>query len=153
MIFATSRKETRLVSIYLKLVDLANKFFDTTSISDILGVVFNVSDLYYCFTAMNGLQPLRYIELVDMSCSVIALTVWGEVAENFEDNNNEVMSLKAARVLENNGGWQLRYTADCIMELEPQMDEAEELRHWFIYDFNQVIEYYNYLSNWHDDVE
>lgn len=105
-------------------------------LTDVLGVVLQMSEIMYRNTENAGLQPMRYIYLMDKTKCVIAFALWGWWAKEFRNKNNATIYLKAARVHEYNGGIELCHTADCIMKTYPDTEEANILWDWFHYEFN-----------------
>ncbi|KAK3579832.1 hypothetical protein CHS0354_029562 [Potamilus streckersoni] len=72
----------------------------------------------------------REIQLVDQSGMVVALTLWGKDAENFDGNGNPVLAVKGARVSDW-GGRSLSVLASSQLIINPDIREAHLLRGWY----------------------
>lgn len=100
--------------------------------TDVIAVVKSSSDLQK-FTAKNSGKELqkRELTLVDTSNSSVQLVLWGEQAENFDMYTQPVVLIKSARVAEFGGGKTLGISANGLMVLDPDIEEATKLKIWF----------------------
>ena len=72
----------------------------------------------------------RDLTLVDMSNWSIRCTLWGKMAENFEDQDSPIMAIKGAKVGDY-GGRSISSGFDSFMELNPDVPLAHKLRGWY----------------------
>lgn len=99
---------------------------------DIIGVCQNASDVV-SLTSKNTNRELkkREVNLVDQSNTSVALTLWGNEAENFDATNNPVVVVRGAKVGEFGGGKNISVLMSSIMKINPDIPEAHRLRGWY----------------------
>lgn len=99
----------------------------------------NMSRLTFRYTNKWGLQPMRRVTLIDNSSFSVQVTLWGHSATSFWYDERTIVYLKAARVRDYASiGRQLCFSADCIMEINPKIRRAHNLRKWFNLEWNQT---------------
>ena len=67
---------------------------------------------------------------MDRSGKVVSLTIWGAEAEGFDGSTCPVMALKGCKVSDF-GGRSLSTHFSSLMNLDPDIPEAHQLRGWF----------------------
>ena len=72
----------------------------------------------------------RDIQLVDRSGKVVNLTLWGSEAEAFDGSSCPVIALKGCKVSDF-GGRSLSTQFSSLMNVDPDIPEAHQLRGWF----------------------
>ncbi|KAF7639064.1 Replication protein A subunit [Meloidogyne graminicola] len=102
---------------------------------DVQGVIERVNDLVQV-TSRKDQQLLnkREVFLVDKSGpggSEIALTLWNDMALNFEYLPGKVIGIKSVVVREFNGGFSLSNTGSTIIIEDPEGDYTRQLYKWY----------------------
>lgn len=95
-----------------------------------IGVCKSSSDLSSIITKSNRKVSKREIQLVDRSHCVVSCTLWGAEAEGFDGSNFPVLAIKGAKVSDF-GGRSLNVSFNSIMNLNPDIPEAHQLRGWY----------------------
>ena len=67
---------------------------------------------------------------MDRSGKVVSLTIWGAEAEGFDGSTCPVIALKGCKVSDF-GGRSLSTQFSTLMNLDPDIPEAHQLRGWF----------------------
>eukprot|EP00891_Asterochloris_glomerata_P007274 jgi/Astpho2/7274/Aster-01580 len=103
---------------------------------DILGVVTEVGELASRKRKDNGQEVMkRELTLVDKSLKTVTVTVWAERAElstaGIDAASRPVVLFTAGQVREYNGGFSVSQRGDGIVEVEPELPEAQQLRDWW----------------------
>jgi len=118
---------------FVSIGDLGNCSGD--DIVDILGVVINIDDVTQITTrATNRQVSKRDVTLLDRSEKSIRATLWGDLAEKFEEHvgNNPVLALKGVKVSEY-GGRSLSILNSTNVMVDPlNLKEAHSLRGWYL---------------------
>ncbi len=73
----------------------------------------------------------RDLQLVDDSLAQVSLTLWGQMAVDFNNDNNPVMAVKGAKVSDYSGGINLGTVTSSIVQFNPDIREAHILRGWY----------------------
>jgi len=100
---------------------------------DIVGVVKSAAEVSQITTRSTNKQvSKRDITIVDQSGTAINATLWGKEAESYEEyaNSNPVIAIKGAKVSDF-GGRSLSVLGSSVMNINPDLPEAHELRGWF----------------------
>jgi replication factor A1 len=72
----------------------------------------------------------REVDIVDDSHRGIQLTLWGDRAEQFSGERNQVLAIKAAKISEYGGQKNLSALQSSVIELNPDNERAIGLRTW-----------------------
>lgn len=99
---------------------------------DVIGVCKECTECI-SLTSRNTNRELkkREVTLVDQSNGAVALTLWGNEAENFDGSSNPVIVVRGAKVNEFGGGKNISVSMSSIFKLNPDIPEAHRLRGWF----------------------
>ncbi|XP_035219563.1 replication protein A 70 kDa DNA-binding subunit-like [Stegodyphus dumicola] len=109
------------------------------SFVDVIGICVKESDVEM-ISMRNGKEiSKRCIQLVDMSGSVITVTLWGAEAENFKKSLNFVIAIKNAKV-QDYGGLSLNVSPCSMFFIDPSIKEASNLKLW-IKNLNDSIQF------------
>lgn len=73
----------------------------------------------------------REVTLVDQSTNAVALTLWGDDAENFDGSNNPIIAVRGAKVGEFGGGKNVSVLMSSLLKLNPDIPDAHRLRGWY----------------------
>ncbi|XP_033230461.1 replication protein A 70 kDa DNA-binding subunit-like isoform X2 [Belonocnema kinseyi] len=126
-------EDSRIPMIQFDFLSLDNvETKDNESIMDVLAVVKSVSDVVNLKAKTTGRDlKKRDIHLVDLSNTMVILTLWGTQAEIFDGSNNPVIAVKSVKITEFNGGRSLTSTSSTIIQFNPDIVEAHSLLEWF----------------------
>ncbi|TRM59296.1 hypothetical protein BD626DRAFT_508842 [Schizophyllum amplum] len=114
---------------FVKLDQLQDVAKDATC--DVIGVVKEVSDLSEITTkTTNRTMKKRELTLVDDTGFSVRVTLWGNTAENYNEEGNPVIAFKGAKVGDF-GGRSLSMMMNSTMSVNPDNTEAFHLRGWF----------------------
>ncbi|KFM57844.1 Replication protein A DNA-binding subunit, partial [Stegodyphus mimosarum] len=109
------------------------------SFVDVIGICVKESDVEI-ISMRNGKEiSKRCIQLVDMSGSVITVTLWGAEAENFKRIVNFVIAIKNAKV-KDYGGLSLNVSPCSMFFIDPAIKEAQNFKLW-IKNLNDSIKF------------
>lgn len=98
---------------------------------DVIGVCKRVGELAWVTTKRDGKKiSKRELILVDESNVEIPVTIWGNLADEFNEQNNPVIAFKSVRV-GNFYGKNLSMNMNSTMAINPDLEEAKRLRQWF----------------------
>lgn len=101
------------------------------SVVDIVGVCRDPGEVATIMSKNSGKElKKRDISLVDDSETEIRLTIWNTDAENFSANTGSVVVAKKAR-LTDYAGKSLSTIGSTLIQVDPDLPEAQELRGWF----------------------
>lgn len=115
---------------FVPISEIANKAAE--EIIDVIGVCKMTNDVQELTAKSSGrLLKKRDIILVDSSGGAVALTLWGNDAENFNTSSHPVVSAKGARITEFNGSKSISCLTSTQMRLDPDLPEAHKLRGWY----------------------
>ncbi|KAM0735637.1 Replication protein A 70 kDa DNA-binding subunit [Formica fusca] len=99
---------------------------------DVLGVVTTFNDVQHIVQRTTGRELVkRDVNIMDDSGAMICVTLWEKQAENFNCSNNPILAIKGARVGEFNGGKNLSLINSSVLEKDPDISEAHNLRRWY----------------------
>ncbi|XP_054610320.1 replication protein A 70 kDa DNA-binding subunit-like isoform X2 [Dunckerocampus dactyliophorus] len=116
---------------------LKNKYeledIETDAIVDVIGVCEEVEDVSVVNTKAGKQIQKRVLMLTDSSGKMVALTLWGDEAQNFNTCPHPVVAIKGAR-LSDFGGRSLSALFSSTLMVNPDITEAFKLRAWY----NQV---------------
>lgn len=111
-------------------IDKLNEI-DKDSMVDVIGIVKDVDEITQVTSRTTQKQiPKRDITLIDMSGRTIRLTLWSQQAENFNNNQHPVLAIKGAKTSDYNG-ISLSTTQSTLINLNPDIQEAHQLRGWY----------------------
>lgn len=63
--------------------------------------------------------------------SKVNLTLWGQVAEEFDGSNQPVVAVKGGRVNEFQGGKTVSLPGSATLQVNPDIPESHQLKGWF----------------------
>jgi len=69
--------------------------------------------------------------LIDKSKRSVELTLWGEMAEDFEAKISDVIVIKNARINDFQGNKSLNFGTLSTIEINPEMEMVQELKTWY----------------------
>lgn len=105
------------------------------SFVDICAIVSEVKELGTVISKTSGKElKRRTIALCDNSGKLIEMTIWGNMAQEYDSNklgNNAVVVIKGARVREYAGGKQLTCNNKVLVNPFNNVNEAKQLQHWW----------------------
>lgn len=98
---------------------------------DVIGVVKEVGEVS-TITSKTTQKPYskRDLTLVDKTNFLVRLTIWGNVAQNWDTAPDEVIAFKGVKVSDY-GGRTLSMLHSSTMTINPDIDEAHALRGWY----------------------
>ncbi|CAG7833681.1 unnamed protein product [Allacma fusca] len=106
---------------------------------DVVGVCKHYSDCQTIVSRNTGKElKKREITLIDQTCKEINLTIWGKTAEDFCDDSQPIIAVKAAKVSDFNGK-SLSLLQSSALHINPDISEAHVLRGWFDKDGHSII--------------
>ncbi|TIA87996.1 hypothetical protein E3P99_02842 [Wallemia hederae] len=128
---------------FTELQNLGN--LENNAITDVLGVVTKVDDASHIISKSTQ-KPYtkRDLSIVDRSHQSVRLTLWGKLAENFDQTNEPVIAFKGVKVGEF-GGRSLSMVGASTLFVNPDIPEAHSLRGW--YDQQGKNESFNTFNN------
>jgi len=100
---------------------------------DLLAIVTQISPISQIVTKSNQQLSKRTITLVDRSLCQVEVTLWGEQAQRWNEDelrDHPIVALKSCRVSDY-GGRSLSSTFQSQLFLNPDRTESHELRAWF----------------------
>ena len=101
------------------------------SIVDVIGIVKDFDEITQVTSRTTQKQiPKRDVTLIDTSSRTVRLTLWNQQAENFNGSQHPVLAIKGAKLSEYNG-ISLSTTQSSIINLNPDIPEAYQLRGWY----------------------
>jgi replication factor A1 len=102
------------------------------AIVDIIGVVKDCHEVQHLVSKTSQRQlTKRDVTLVDQSNSSVKLTMWGQLAEQFDGTGNPVLACKAVRVSDYQGEKSLSTVGSSQLAMNPDIPESHSLRGWF----------------------
>lgn len=128
---------------FTELQNLEN--LENNAITDVLGVVTGVDEPSQIISKSTQ-KPYtkRELQIVDRSQQAVRLTLWGKLAENFDQTNEPVIAFKGVKVSEF-GGRSLSMVGASTIFVNPDVPEAHSLRGW--YDQQGKNEQFNTFNN------
>lgn len=97
---------------------------------DVIGVITSLGDVGTIMSKTRNIElKKRNITILDMSRHTISVTIWGDQAETFEGNVDDIIVLKAARI--NSYGGRSASAGDCIF-VNPNINEARKIKNWYV---------------------
>ncbi|TIB62317.1 hypothetical protein E3P77_03868 [Wallemia ichthyophaga] len=114
---------------FTELQNLEN--LEANSITDVLGVVTSVDDASQIISKSTQ-KPYtkRELQIVDRSQQSVRLTLWGKLAETFDQTNEPVIAFKGVKVGDF-GGRSLSMVGASTLFVNPDIAEAHTLRGWY----------------------
>lgn len=104
----------------------------TGSQVDVIGVVKEYNDVQHIVAKTTQRQlTKRDLTLVDQSDWSIKVTLWGQLAENFDGQGHPVVAFKGLRPSEYQGEKSVSSTSSTQMAMNPDIPECHALRGWF----------------------
>jgi replication factor A1 len=104
---------------------------EPNTLIDVIGVCKSAAEVTSVTSRSTGKQiPKRDVQLMDRSGKVVRLTLWGSVAEAFDGSSCPVIALKGCKVSDY-GGRTLTTQFSSLMNIDPDIPEAHQLRGWF----------------------
>lgn len=98
---------------------------------DIIGVVDNIASVTRLTSSKTGKEMIkRTMQLSDDSGKGVELTLWGSSAENFPEDNAQVVAFKGLRVTEWNQR-SLSLSSGGSYEINPELEATERLKSWW----------------------
>jgi len=98
---------------------------------EVIGVIIGVGDVQQ-FNSKNDKEIVkRSVKIADQSNRNIDITFWGDQAHNFQGTVGSVLALKAAKVGEYRNEKTLTINNSTLMELDPDIPEAQNLAQWY----------------------
>nr|XP_057942104.1 replication protein A 70 kDa DNA-binding subunit-like isoform X2 [Doryrhamphus excisus] len=103
---------------------------ETDTFVDVIGVCDEVGDVSVINTKAGKQVQKRVLMLTDSSGKMVALTLWGDEAQNFDTSPHPVVAIKGAR-LTDFGGRSLSALFSSTLMVNPDLPEAFKLRAWY----------------------
>ncbi|XP_046981582.1 replication protein A 70 kDa DNA-binding subunit [Schistocerca americana] len=105
---------------------------DLTAIVDVIGVL-KAAGGVEVFTARttNREMKKREVTIVDQSNTAMALTLWGEQAEEFSETPGAVLAVKGVKQSDFGGGRSASVLMSSTLQVNPDIPEAHRLRGWY----------------------
>ena len=103
---------------------------EPNGVVDVIAVVQDPGTIQEITTKAQKQLLKRDVTLVDMSGWAIRCTLWGKMAEQYEDSNHPILAIKGAKVGDY-GGRSLSSGFDSFMELNPDVPYGHKLRGWY----------------------
>ncbi|XP_034938170.1 replication protein A 70 kDa DNA-binding subunit isoform X2 [Chelonus insularis] len=101
-------------------------------IIDVLGVVKSHSGVQVLTARSTGRElHKRDLNLVDITNTLITLSLWGQQADEFEASENSIVAAKGVKIGEFNNGKNLSVISSSVIQVEPDIPEAHSLRGWY----------------------
>ncbi|GFS43373.1 replication protein A 70 kDa DNA-binding subunit [Trichonephila inaurata madagascariensis] len=100
------------------------------SFVDVIGVCCCVSDMKTIVTKANKELGERDLILIDTDKRPITVSLWGTDAEEFKSQDNHVILIKRAKIIDFRG-CSLTVTQDTMLFIDPPVSEATILKSWF----------------------
>jgi replication factor A1 len=126
---------------FVALADLEQ--VDKDAVIDVLGVVKEVGPLDQITSkATQKAHAKREISIVDSSNSWVRCTIWGKNAESWDIAPDTVIALKGVKVSDF-GGRSLNMTFGSSMMVNPDIDEAYNLKGWYDGQGQRELSTYN----------
>jgi len=101
------------------------------SLVEVIGVIISVGEVQQ-FNSKNDKEIVkRSVRIADQSNRNIDITFWGDQAHNFQGGVGSTLALKAAKVGEYKGEKTLTVANSTLLELDPDIPEAQNLSHWY----------------------
>lgn len=99
---------------------------------DIIGVAKSTNDLY-AFTSKTTNKDLkkREVTVVDKSNTAVTVTLWGQLAEDFDGSSQPVVAMKGGRINEFGGAKSVSAPGNGTFQINPDIPEAHQLKGWF----------------------
>lgn len=95
---------------------------------DVIGVCRCYQDVEIALAKGTTETPKRDIILVDQHNAEVTVSLWADLAEDFEGSSFPVVALKGARITEENT---ITTFVATVMRIDPNIEEAIVLRKWF----------------------
>ncbi|KAK4876505.1 hypothetical protein RN001_009011 [Aquatica leii] len=100
---------------------------------DVIGICKTTSDVQTFQARSTGRElKKREVTVIDQSNCGVALTLWGNDAENFDGSLQPVIVIKGAKVGEFGGGKNISTVTLSIIKINPDILEAHSLKQWFV---------------------
>jgi replication factor A1 len=104
---------------------------EPNTLIDVIGICKSAAELSTVTSRSTSKQfSKRDIQLMDRSGKVVSLTIWGAEAEGFDGSKCPVIALKGCKVSDF-GGRSLTTQFSSLMNVDPDIPEAHQLRGWF----------------------
>ncbi|XP_050420313.1 replication protein A 70 kDa DNA-binding subunit [Adelges cooleyi] len=108
------------------------KDYDVDSMVDIVGVCQHSTDMVNLVSKTTKKElKKRDITLVDQSLSSVTVTLWDNLAEDFDGSLQPVIAIKGSKIREFMGSKSLSLMGSTIMQVNPDIEDAHRLRGWF----------------------
>lgn len=101
---------------------------DPDTALDIIGVCCSFQEVENALAKGTIEMPKRDIILIDQSNAEISVSLWGDLAENFDGSSYPVVAFKGARL---NDLRVITTFVSTAMYIDPDIEEARVLRKWF----------------------
>lgn len=122
---------------FIQLADLSSIEKDATC--DVLGVIVdNGSVTEITAKATQKQIKKREIVLADRSQYQVRVTLWGRQAENWNESENGIVAFKGVKVGDF-GGRTLSVSGSSTMVVDPDIEEAHQLRGWCVHDLSLSV--------------
>ena len=102
---------------------------DTTV--DVIGIVKSVGDVLSFTSKANKEFKKREVTVVDKSNTAVNVTLWGQLAEDFDGSNQCVVAVKGGRVNEFQGAKSVSLPQNATLQVNPDIPESHQLKGWF----------------------
>ncbi|XP_050528390.1 replication protein A 70 kDa DNA-binding subunit-like [Daktulosphaira vitifoliae] len=108
------------------------KNLDIDSMVDVIGVCQHTSDIVNLVskTTKKDLRK-RDITLVDQSLSSVTVTLWDNLAEEFDGSLQPVVAIKGSKIREFMGSKSLSLMGSSIIQINPDIEDSHRLRGWY----------------------
>jgi replication factor A1 len=104
---------------------------EPNTLIDVIGVCKSAAEVTSITSRSTSKQiSKRDVQLMDRSGKVVSLTLWGSEAEAFDGSSCPVIALKGCKVSDF-GGRSLSTQFSSLMNIDPDIPEAHQLRGWF----------------------
>jgi replication factor A1 len=107
---------------------------DPDQFIDLVGVATQISPMYNLVSKSTGRDlKKRTLTVVDSSMLSVDITLWGELAEKYNESmfeNQPVIAAKALRVSDF-GGRSLNTGFTSLILINPEIKQAQEMRQWY----------------------
>ncbi|XP_050527598.1 replication protein A 70 kDa DNA-binding subunit-like [Daktulosphaira vitifoliae] len=108
------------------------KDLDTDSMVDVIGVCQHASDVVNLVSKTTKKElKKRDITLVDQSLSSVTVTLWDNLAEEFDGSLQPVVAIKGSKIREFMGSKSLSLMGSTLMQINPDIEDSHRLRGWY----------------------
>ncbi|KAI9298975.1 replication factor-a protein [Neoconidiobolus thromboides FSU 785] len=124
--------EEHQVKVHYEFIPISDiELKDVNSIVDVIGVITDISDIIEFTSAKQNKEfKKREMTLVDSSATSIKFTLWNELATSFNGTIGDIVALHSVKIGEFQGK-SLSTVGTSIVNINPEINQAYELKHWY----------------------